>query len=421
MTIPSKTDIKRSKIPGKHIDLVDNAQWQIVIPLDKESSCFHGKNSDWCTTKPNASHFEEYFYDKSVTLIYLLQKQTGIMWAIACHTKTAKIEMFDQQDNSLTAKEFKNQTGINPKELRDLALSETHATPIQGRRDAYQESCNRAKRLISAMRSEPNPEIEKELLFNKNKELIYSYFKKIKDKNSLSDQMKLLVLSMNGIDIWYFENPSEKMKMTAVRQNWEAIEYIKNPSAAMQLIAVRQDGHAIQFMENPSLELQLEAVRQNGRAIEHIKNPSLEIQLAAVRQDPWAIAYIKNPSEEVQMEAVRENGPAIKYIKNPSEKIKLAAVRQDGYAIRYIENPSEKIKLAAVQQNGYAIRYIENPSEKIKLAAVRQNGYALQFINNPSIEIQLEAVGQNGRAIDFIKNPSEAVIRAAEESKSKPR
>jgi hypothetical protein len=58
LTIPSKTEIKRSKIPGKHIDLVDNDQWQIVIPLDKESSCFHGKNTKWCTTKPNASYFE---------------------------------------------------------------------------------------------------------------------------------------------------------------------------------------------------------------------------------------------------------------------------------------------------------------------------------------------------------------------------
>ena len=73
LTIPSKTEIKRSKIPGKHIDLVDNDQWQIVIPLDKEASCFHGKNTKWCTTKPNASYFEQYFYDNSVTLIYLLQ------------------------------------------------------------------------------------------------------------------------------------------------------------------------------------------------------------------------------------------------------------------------------------------------------------------------------------------------------------
>ena len=303
LAIPSKTEIKRSKIPGKHIDLVDNSEWQIVIPLDKESSCFHGKNTKWCTTKPNANYFEKYFYDKSVTLIYLLKKQTGIMWAIACHTETDELEMFDQQDRSLTAEEFKNQTGINPQELRDLALSETHATPIQGSRDAYQESCIRAKQLIAAMGNDPSPEIEKELLFNKNKELIDSYFDKIKNKDSLSDQMKLLVIGVDGTNIRYFENPSEKMKMTAVRENGYAIRHIKNPSEEVQLCAVRQNGYAIRYIENPSEAVQLEAVRENGYAIKCIKNPSLKIQLAAVQQDSDAIHWIKNPSEEVQRAA----------------------------------------------------------------------------------------------------------------------
>ena len=296
---PSKTEIKRSKIPGNHIDLVDNAQWQIVIPLDKESSCFHGKNSDWCTTKPNANYFENYFYDKSVTLIYLLKKQTSNMWAIACHTKTDQIEMFDQQDNLLSAEEFRSQTGINPQEIRDLALSDTHVTSIQGRRDAYQESCKRTKQLISDMEWEPNPEIEKELLFNKNNDLIDSYFDEINDKNSLSDQMKLLVLGADGNDIQRFEHPSEKMKMTAVRQNGLAIRFIKNPSEEVQLAAVRQNGYAIRYIENPSEEMQLAAVRENGYAIRWIKNPSEEMQLAAVRQDGEAIASIKNPTEAV--------------------------------------------------------------------------------------------------------------------------
>ena len=296
---PSKTEIKRSKIPGKHIDLVDNAQWQIVIPLDKESSCFHGKGSDWCTTKPNASNFEQYFYDKSVTLIYLLQKQTGKMWAIACYTEPDELEMFDQQDNLLSAKEFKRQTGINPEELRDLALSDTHATPIHGRRAAYRESCIRAKQLIADMGNEPNPEIEKELIFNKNAGLIKSYFSKINDTNSLSDQMKLLVLGADGNDIQRFENPSEKMKMTAVRENGYAIEHIDNPSLELQFAAVQQCGNAIRFIKNPSEEVQLAAVQKNGYAIRCIKNPSEELQLAAVRQVRWAIEFIKNPTEAV--------------------------------------------------------------------------------------------------------------------------
>ena len=281
LTIPSKTEIKRSKIPGKHIDLVDNAQWQIVIPLDKESSCFHGKNTKWCTSKPNANYFEKYFYDRSVTLIYLLQKQTGIMWAIACHTETDQIEMFDQQDKSLTAEEFKNQTGINPQEIRDLALSDTHAAPIQGRRCDYQESCNRASQMISAMGDEPNPEIEKELSFNKNEELIYSYLNKIKDKNSLSDQMKLLVIGVDGANIEYFDDPPEKMKMAVVRAEGLAIQFIKNPSEEVQLAAVRQHGPAIHYIKNPSEAVQLAAVRQNWQSLYFIKKPTEAVKRAA--------------------------------------------------------------------------------------------------------------------------------------------
>ena len=393
LAIPSKTEIKRSKIPGKHIDLVGNSEWQIVIPLDKESSCFHGKGSDWCTTKPNASNFEQYFYDKSVTLIYLLQKQTGKMWAIACYTEPDELEMFDQQDNLLSAKEFKRQTGINPEELRDLALSDTHATPIHGRRAAYRESCIRAKQLIADMGNEPNPEIEKELIFNKNAGLIKSYFSKINDTNSLSDQMKLLVLGADGNDIQRFENPSEKMKMTAVRQNGYAIQRIKNPSLEVRLEAVRQNGHAIQFLENPSLELQLEAVRLNGRAIRHIKNPSEEVQLCAVRQNGHAIEVIDNPSEEALLIAVQQNGWAIQFIKNPSMEVQLAAVQQNGGSvIRCIKNPYEAVQLAAVRQDGHAIRYIKNPSMEVQLAAVQQDSDAIHWIKNPSAEIQLIAI-----------------------------
>ena len=438
---PSKTEIKRSKIPGKHIDLVDNSEWQIVIPLDKESSCFHGKNSDWCTTKPNANYFEKYFYDNSVTLIYLLKKQTSNMWAIACHTKTDQIEMFDQQDKSLNAEEFKNQTGINPQEIRDLALSETHATPIQGSRDAYQESYNRAKRLISDMEwdSEPSPEIEKELEFNKHEALMMGYFNKIEDdgKNSVSDRIKLLAVSKDGTNIRHFENPSEKMKMTAVQQDGLAVYYIDNPSEEVQLSAVRQRGFAIKHIENPSEEVKLAAVRENGNtirciknpsieiqvdavwqdwhAIEFIKNPSIEVQLGAVRQNWHAIEhrYIENPSEEAKLAAVRQNGLAIKHIENPSDEIKMAAVQQDGYAIEHIENPSEEVKLAAVQRDGYVIVGIENPSEKIKMAAVQQCGYAIQHLDKPSEEIQLAAVRQNGYAIQYLENPSEAVQIAA--------
>ena len=44
---------------------MENDDWLVVIPLDKDASCFHGKNSDWCTTKINQGNFEDYFYENN--------------------------------------------------------------------------------------------------------------------------------------------------------------------------------------------------------------------------------------------------------------------------------------------------------------------------------------------------------------------
>ena len=308
LLVPSKNEVKRSKIPGKHIDLVDNNEWQIVIPLDKESSCFHGKNTDWCTSKTNASHFENYFYDKSVTLIYLLQKQTGKLWAIACHTDTDRFEMFDQADNSLNATQFQQQTGINPQELRDLALSKIHAEPIQGRRDVYQESCDKVRKLLAELPSsiKPSDKIEKELLFNKNTKLICLYTDKLTNDavNSLSEDMKMLIVRADGMEIERFVAPSGALKLAAVRQSGYSIKFLDNPSEKLQLAAVSQSGYAIKrIIEKgiiPSESVQLAAVRRAGCAIQYIDNPSEEVQLAAVDQDAEAMYYIKNPADAVK-------------------------------------------------------------------------------------------------------------------------
>jgi hypothetical protein len=48
----SITQVKRSKDEGDSHTIAENATWLIVVPLDKDASCFHGKYTDWCTSKP---------------------------------------------------------------------------------------------------------------------------------------------------------------------------------------------------------------------------------------------------------------------------------------------------------------------------------------------------------------------------------
>ena len=110
---PSKTQIKRSKIVGKSITVREDDDWLIVVPLDKDASCFHGKNSDWCTAKSTHTYFEQYFFQKEIILIYCLQKKTGAMWAIACHCDTDEFEVFDKEDTRINLIEFNSQTGLD--------------------------------------------------------------------------------------------------------------------------------------------------------------------------------------------------------------------------------------------------------------------------------------------------------------------
>lgn len=135
----TKTSIKRKKVPGQSITLQENDQWLIVIPLDKEASCFHGKDSDWCTTKPTQSHFEQYFYDKNIILVYCLQKNTGNMWALAIHNEIDQIEIFDKKDNSISEEEFISQTKLSAQHIKQLIIN-NHLSDINSSKEKYKDA-----------------------------------------------------------------------------------------------------------------------------------------------------------------------------------------------------------------------------------------------------------------------------------------
>ena len=175
-SIPTPTEIKRKKVPGKAITLREDDNWLIVIPLDKDASCFHGKNSDWCTTKTDQNYFEDYFYDKSITLIYCLNKKNAGMWAIAANSNTDQVEMFDQKDTSISREKFIRQTTLDPRDIVKLALGNIHKPQVDTNRKVYADT-------IDKINSEWNThnysksvlEMEKLLISIKNPELCAKY------------------------------------------------------------------------------------------------------------------------------------------------------------------------------------------------------------------------------------------------------
>lgn len=119
-SVATKTQLKRSKLPGKSMTIMDNDEWLVVVPLDKDASCFHGKNTDWCTSKRDRDNFEHYFYRKKVTLIYCINKQTGGKWAIAA--SPYGLEFFDDMDNPISPYAFDGDTGLSFKDLVKQAV-----------------------------------------------------------------------------------------------------------------------------------------------------------------------------------------------------------------------------------------------------------------------------------------------------------
>ena len=345
--VPSKSQIEKKKLPGQSINLVDNAQWFIVIPLDKDASCFHGKNSDWCTTKVHQSYFEQYFYNRQVTLIYCFNKSTGGMWAIAVHKDTDKFEMFDQKDRSLTVDEFKRQTGLDPAQLRDMALGDVHQPKVQATRDKWKDSKALTNKLLNDLPEKTrSSEIEKQLLYNKSRNECLKYIRKIGsiDSNDFPLAIEIAAVSLDSHAIQHIKNPKPIVQKTAVSQYGGAIQYIIEagitPTEAVQIAAVSNDGSAIVYIIDAGI------------------TPSEAVQRAAVSQYGGAILYIIRagitPTEAVQKTAVSQLGRVIRYIIDagikPTEAVQIAAVSNDGLAIEFIIDagitPSKAVRRA---------------------------------------------------------------------------
>ena len=429
--ITSSTELKnqRKKV-GKSITLDENNEWLIVVPLDKDASCFHGKDTNWCTTKPFSSEFESYFYDRSVTLIYFLNKKTANKWAIAVYD-SGELEFFDRNDNSINKDQFKQQTKIDPIKYINAVSEDKNKSQLTTSRDTYRSLVKRGKELLGTLsESESSIEMEKILIKTKHKDLTKEYVNRERD---YSPAFQKAMLGIDGELIFILFRKkievTEQMQIIAVKQNgraiWNIIDEGIKPSEAVQIAAVKQNGIAIDYIIEagitPSEEVQLEAAKQNGIVIDYIIEagitPSEEVQLEAVKQNGNALMIIIKagikPSEEVQIEAVKQHGYAILNIIKagikPSEAVQVEAVKRYGNAIDFILNagitPSEAVQVEAVKQEGYAIQYIIDagitPSEVVQIAAVKQDGDAIKFIVKagikPSRAVKAAAAQEAGR------------------------
>lgn len=323
----SKTQIKRKKAAGKSITLEENDKWLIVVPLDKDASCFHGKNTDWCTTKPNDSYFETYFYKGRVILIYFIRKTDGAKWAIALNDDPT---FFDENDNSINQDTFQQDTGLNPHIYINMALEKNNANEIDTSREKYNEIQNRLEHTNWDNLKDRDRQVERDILFIKSEAFALRYFNTIKEKQSgIPESILILAIQYAPNTIRNITNPTEKVQLVAINASAPTIRHINNPTEKVQLTAIQRNAAAINFIENPSEKLKLIAVKQQPRSIRYIKNPSETLQLIAVNKNADFIVHIDNPTPHVQLVAIRNKPSSFKYIKNPTEKAKSLAAKFD--------------------------------------------------------------------------------------------
>lgn len=331
--IPTKSQV--GKKTGKSKNVLENNEWLITVPLDKDASCFHGKTTDWCTTKPFQPYYEQYFYDSEITLIYCIQKNTGEKWAIAAHElKLNDSEFFDKNDKSLSKDDFENKTGLDVDMILSKAFGEDIQTNVESSREQYRKAMSRIVELLNEIRNtnERNLELEKLLWYTKSKEKLQQY---ISHLGPAKFNKNLEIFAVNSIP--------------------NAIVYIKDPDEKIQMISAKKDGETtISYLvntigeDNISDKVKMEAVSNDGLAIRHLKNIyddfGKKLQLAAVSQWGLAIKWIDNPDETVKEAAIKSNGLAIQFVDNIEDKnLQELAVSKTPESILVILRNSKKI------------------------------------------------------------------------------
>jgi hypothetical protein len=299
---PTKTIVKRKKAEGKSIIVEENSEWLIVIPIDHNASCFYGRQTSWCTAKPEQPYFKAYT-NKGVMLIYCLRSD-GTKWAIAVGDDD--IEFFDQDDTNLDQESFETETRLNvldviakAKNTPEWKAKAALGSILKDRRDKLaNENLNVLPRDV---------ELEKKLLDTADVGLISQYFRTIDSRaiNEVGPEFRLLALLGNHYLLQKLINVSEYEKGVLIKDDWRAIQYIKNPSHEIQELALPQlektHGSFKTFLPycgyDSSPKVQMAGIKQDYNNIMYIYNPTKEMKDYIQKHYPYLVDEIHDPRD----------------------------------------------------------------------------------------------------------------------------
>lgn len=308
----SQTQQKKRTATGNSHTLAETAEWLIVVPLDKDASCFHGKGTDWCTTKPQHDYFEQYFRDNNVTLIYFLQKKTGAKWA--CAVRNGEVSgWFDINDREIWDDKFSEQTGIPVEQaMKYVAMVSDKTSDVAKKADtsriSMRDAINTTNSMIDDLKrsgsNERSIKIETLLLKIKDQELLHNYMKVIYNG-------KPVELDQNMQQLMAYKLPQQLSKIANITSKTLRI-VIKNHPQFMTRLAQENTQATYNVMKNePNL---IPYVNDEVTYYPGYLPP--QIQKLFVERDPlWLLAF--SDDLDSRLEKQKDKILAVYFSKNP--------------------------------------------------------------------------------------------------------
>ena len=400
---PSKTQIKRAKLPDRVLELNVDPRWTVIMPLSSTASCHFGKGTKWCTSAVDDNRFDAYFYEQQLDLIYCIKNTSGIKWAILYDRDKNEFEFWNTINQQISQEDFTEQTGLNP---NDIVVKIPRARLDQLRK-SYDDF---VKRVIGwAENPQSNTDIENEIIQRGDRAAAVVYVAKLgqhlNGKVKVPERLAMLAVTDNK------EKTSFKKLMSDINYYYHPLEHIANPSQAVEQAALKTDPMAAAHIAGIPDDKLENLVRRQPKVIAYVKNPSEKLQLIAVTGNPDCVAYLPNASEKVRKTALMKNGRSIFWIANPTRRERAIAITNDASAIDLIKNPSLDEQLMAVKQNVRALAYIPNPSYAVMITAIEKTPSAIFYIKDPSPMLQQKAVEADPQVYSLLKNPAPSVTK----------
>lgn len=157
------------------ITLRDDEKWLIIIPLNHYTSCFYGKSTPWCITKPNQEDFSfAFFREDGNIFVFCIEKKTRIMWAleIADHDGL-DANIWNNKNETIQFDEFESHTGLSASALLATVQQNMSAIRAAAKRNAKFD----IQHLVDQVRNtgKRDPRLEQAILKNKLASIAVKY------------------------------------------------------------------------------------------------------------------------------------------------------------------------------------------------------------------------------------------------------